>query len=223
MTAAVAAAPSPGPGLLVRLATRRDRVMVPVWLAVLLLVDFASAASVPGLYLDRGRTGEGRGGDQRESRHRRALRPDPRRAQHRRARDDEDDGAVRRVRRDHGALRRAQAHASRRGERPGGADRRGTAITSDAPLTAAVAFGAGRGAPARPARRSRQHRRRTPVRRFLGVRGFVGRRRSGRRSASRPSPARSRRARGPARRSPRPRSGPCSCSAPWGTPPRPPG
>ncbi|WP_027860714.1 ABC transporter permease [Marmoricola sp. URHB0036] len=40
----------PGTGLLVRLAVRRDRVLVPVWLGVLLLVDLASAASVPGLY-----------------------------------------------------------------------------------------------------------------------------------------------------------------------------
>jgi ABC-2 type transport system permease protein len=37
-------------GLLVRLAIRRDRVLVPVWFAVLLLVCYASAASVPGLY-----------------------------------------------------------------------------------------------------------------------------------------------------------------------------
>lgn len=36
--------------LLLRLAIRRDRVLVPVWFAVLLLVCFASAASVPGLY-----------------------------------------------------------------------------------------------------------------------------------------------------------------------------
>ena len=33
-----------------RLAIRRDRVLVPVWLAVLLIVCFASAAAVPGLY-----------------------------------------------------------------------------------------------------------------------------------------------------------------------------
>ncbi len=39
-----------GAGLLVRLAARRDRVMVPVWLGVLLLVCLASAAAVPGLY-----------------------------------------------------------------------------------------------------------------------------------------------------------------------------
>lgn len=37
-------------GQLIRLAIRRDRVLVPVWFAVLLLVCFASAASVPGLY-----------------------------------------------------------------------------------------------------------------------------------------------------------------------------
>jgi ABC-2 type transport system permease protein len=37
-------------GQLIRLAVRRDRVLVPVWFAVLLLVCFASAASVPGLY-----------------------------------------------------------------------------------------------------------------------------------------------------------------------------
>jgi ABC-2 type transport system permease protein len=35
---------------LVRLAARRDRVLVPSWLGVLLLVDLASAASVPSLY-----------------------------------------------------------------------------------------------------------------------------------------------------------------------------
>ncbi len=39
-----------GFGLLLRLAARRDRVMVPVWTAVLLLVCFASASATPGLY-----------------------------------------------------------------------------------------------------------------------------------------------------------------------------
>ena len=48
MSTAVVSGRGPGTGLLVRLAVRRDRVMVPVWLAVLLLVDLASAASVPG-------------------------------------------------------------------------------------------------------------------------------------------------------------------------------
>jgi len=51
MTAVTAEATSPGLGLLVRLAVRRDRLMVPVWLGALLLVDVASAASVQGLYL----------------------------------------------------------------------------------------------------------------------------------------------------------------------------
>jgi ABC-2 type transport system permease protein len=37
---------------LVRLALRRDRVMVPVWLSVLLLVCFASASATPSLYAD---------------------------------------------------------------------------------------------------------------------------------------------------------------------------
>ncbi|MCW2783955.1 MAG: hypothetical protein JWP74_472 [Marmoricola sp.] len=50
MSTVVLARRSPGTALLVRLAVRRDRVLVPVWLAVLLLVDLASAASVPGLY-----------------------------------------------------------------------------------------------------------------------------------------------------------------------------
>ncbi len=39
-----------GQGLLIRLALRRDRVMVPIWYAVLLLVCFASAASTQTLY-----------------------------------------------------------------------------------------------------------------------------------------------------------------------------
>jgi ABC-2 type transport system permease protein len=39
-----------GVGHLVRLAVRRDRVMVPVWFAVLLLVCFASASSTGSLY-----------------------------------------------------------------------------------------------------------------------------------------------------------------------------
>jgi ABC-2 type transport system permease protein len=39
-----------GVGHLVRLAARRDRVMVPVWFAVLLLVCFASASSTGSLY-----------------------------------------------------------------------------------------------------------------------------------------------------------------------------
>ena len=50
MSTVAMAGRGPGTGLLVRLAVRRDRVMVPVWLGVLLLVDLASAASVPGLY-----------------------------------------------------------------------------------------------------------------------------------------------------------------------------
>jgi ABC-2 type transport system permease protein len=37
-------------GLLIRLALRRDRVMVPIWYAVLVLVCYASAASTPTLY-----------------------------------------------------------------------------------------------------------------------------------------------------------------------------
>lgn len=37
-------------GLLIRLALRRDRVMVPIWYAVLILVCYASAASTPALY-----------------------------------------------------------------------------------------------------------------------------------------------------------------------------
>ncbi len=36
--------------LLIRLAVRRDRVMVPVWLAVLVLALFVSAAAVPNVY-----------------------------------------------------------------------------------------------------------------------------------------------------------------------------
>ena len=39
-----------GTGLLLRLALRRDRVLIPVWLAVLVLVSYASAAATPGLY-----------------------------------------------------------------------------------------------------------------------------------------------------------------------------
>jgi ABC-2 type transport system permease protein len=39
-----------GTALLVRLAARRDRVMVPVWIAVLVLVCYASAASTTTLY-----------------------------------------------------------------------------------------------------------------------------------------------------------------------------
>ena len=98
--------------------------MVPIWYAVLVLVCYASAASTPSSVRDRGGAGEGRGGDQRQSRARRALRPDPRRAQHRRAGDDEDDRALRRLRRGHGAVRRAPAHPPGRGGRTGGADRR---------------------------------------------------------------------------------------------------
>ena len=52
MTAAVAT-PTPGPSglrLLLRLALSRDRAMVPIWYAVLLLVTFASASSTPTLY-----------------------------------------------------------------------------------------------------------------------------------------------------------------------------
>lgn len=52
MTAAVAT-PTPGHSglrLLLRLALRRDRAMVPIWYAVLLLVTFASASSTPTLY-----------------------------------------------------------------------------------------------------------------------------------------------------------------------------
>ncbi len=41
-----------GTGPLLRLALRRDRVLIPVWLAVLVLVSYASAAAVPGLYAD---------------------------------------------------------------------------------------------------------------------------------------------------------------------------
>jgi ABC-2 type transport system permease protein len=40
----------PGLGQLLRLAARRDRLMVPVWFAVLLLVCFASATSTTSLY-----------------------------------------------------------------------------------------------------------------------------------------------------------------------------
>ncbi|RYP82324.1 hypothetical protein EKO23_22040 [Nocardioides guangzhouensis] len=51
MTVAVALHPGgSGTALLVRLAARRDRVLVPVWLAVLVLVCFASAASTTSLY-----------------------------------------------------------------------------------------------------------------------------------------------------------------------------
>lgn len=39
-----------GLGHLLRLAARRDRVMVPIWVAVLVLVCFASASSTPSLY-----------------------------------------------------------------------------------------------------------------------------------------------------------------------------
>ncbi len=39
-----------GTALLLRLAARRDRVMVPVWLGVLVLVCYASAASTTSLY-----------------------------------------------------------------------------------------------------------------------------------------------------------------------------
>lgn len=38
------------PALLIRLAARRDRILVPAWYAGLLLVCFASAAATPGLY-----------------------------------------------------------------------------------------------------------------------------------------------------------------------------
>jgi ABC-2 type transport system permease protein len=48
--AATPAAPPPPSLLLLRLAARRDRVLVPVWYAALLLVSFASAASTPTLY-----------------------------------------------------------------------------------------------------------------------------------------------------------------------------
>jgi ABC-2 type transport system permease protein len=51
-TSIVAVAPSrkPGTRFLLQLAARRDRVLVPVWLAVLVLVCYASAAATPGLY-----------------------------------------------------------------------------------------------------------------------------------------------------------------------------
>ena len=51
MTAAVTPTEQPvGRRLLIRLALRRDRVMVPIWYAVLLLVCYASAASTQTLY-----------------------------------------------------------------------------------------------------------------------------------------------------------------------------
>lgn len=50
MTAAAAPTPVRGRRLLVRLAARRDRVMVPLWIAVLVLVCVTSAAAVPELY-----------------------------------------------------------------------------------------------------------------------------------------------------------------------------
>ncbi len=50
MSSALASGAPVGTAPLVRLAARRDRVMVPIWLAVLVLVCVSSAASVQSLY-----------------------------------------------------------------------------------------------------------------------------------------------------------------------------
>ncbi len=51
MTAVATPVSPPAVGrLLIRLALRRDRVMVPIWYAVLVLICYASAASTPTLY-----------------------------------------------------------------------------------------------------------------------------------------------------------------------------
>ena len=42
-----------GTGLLLRLDLRRDRILAPVWIAVLLMMTIASAAATPSLYKTR--------------------------------------------------------------------------------------------------------------------------------------------------------------------------
>ena len=91
---------------------------------------------------DRGGAGQGRRGDQRQPRTGGAVRPDPRRAQHRRAGDDEDDRALRRPRRDHAAVRRTSAHPAGRGGRTGRADRR-RRDEAWSTAAAAIIFGVG--------------------------------------------------------------------------------
>ena len=130
------------------------------------------------------RAGAGRAGDQREPGVGGALRPDPRRAQHRRAGDDQDDRPLRRLGRGDGAVRRPPAHAPRRGGWAGGADRR----RSDGPGCAAVGGDDRRCRCCRrprSARRSGQHRRRPSDARVARLRCLVGRHRSRRRRAHR--------------------------------------
>ena len=113
-----------GTAALVRLALRRDRIVLAVFVVVLVVLVAASASATVGLYPDRRLARRSR--RRRQQRHvdARAVRPHPRRVVHRRPVHLQD-GHHRRGRRGHPrAVRRRAAHARRGGDGPPRAARR---------------------------------------------------------------------------------------------------